>query len=287
MTMTKIRDIKEKIGITLVTMTIVTTFAFLLFFIYIIFSRGFSVISWDFFTQMPLDGMTKGGIMPAIVGTFWLTVMTLFFAILLGVPAAIFLSEYARPAWLVKIIRLAINTLAAVPSIVYGLFGLAVFVVWWEFDISLVAGSMTLAVLILPIIINTSEEAFKAVPQSFREASLGLGATKRQTIMKVVLPTAMPGIITGGIISVGRAAGETAPIIFTAATFFSLQMPTSIYDECMALPFHIYALMTEGTSPAEQVPIAYGTAIVLLVLVMAINLIAVILRYKMRRNKQW
>lgn len=285
--MTKVRLIKEKAGIGLLTMTLGVSFAFLIFFLIVIFSRGGSVISWEFFTTMPRDGMTKGGILPAIAGTLWLTLLALFFALLLGLPAALFLSEYAKPAWLVRLIRLAINTLAAVPSIVYGLFGLATFVVWWEFDISILAGAMTLAILILPIIINTAEEAFKAVPYSFREASLGLGATKGETIIKVVIPTAMPGIITGGVISVGRAAGETAPIIFTAATFFSLGMPSSIYDECMALPFHIYALMTEGTSPAEQIPIAYGTAIVLLLLVMAVNLTAVIIRFRMRRSKKW
>jgi phosphate transport system permease protein len=187
----------------------------------------------------------------------------------------------------VTVVRLAINTLAGVPSIVFGLFGLTVFVNMFGFGVSLLSGACTLCILILPIIINASEEAFKAVPQDFREAAYALGATKRQAILKVVLPTALPNILTGAIISVGRAAGETAPILFTAATFYNRHLPGSPFDEVMALPYHIYALMTEGTSPKFQVPIAYGTSIVLLLLVLSVNAVAIIIRYNLRRKKQW
>jgi phosphate transport system permease protein len=275
------------LGILVLRIAIISTIAFLIAFLIMIFSKGYKVLSLRFLIEFPKDSMTKGGIFPAILGTFYLTAFSMLFAFPLGVLAAIFLSEYAKPKWLANIIRLAINTLAGVPSIVFGLFGLAVFVVFFDFDVSIIAGSLTLGILILPIIINTSEEAIKTVPKEFREASLALGATKRETILKVVMPSALPSILTGAIISVGRAAGETAPILFTVATFYSMRLPTSIFDQVMALPYHIYALMTEGTRPKEQVPIAYGTAIVLLTLVMLINLLAIILRYYMRRNKKW
>ncbi|MCG8570274.1 MAG: phosphate ABC transporter permease PstA [Spirochaetes bacterium] len=283
----QMRKIKSTIGINLLRFFIGCSILFIAIFLFFIFSKGVKVLSLEFLIGYPEDGMTKGGIFPAIFGTFCLTLLAIVIALPLGVLAAIFLSEYAKPEWLVKYIRLAINTLAGVPSIVFGLFGLAVFVVAFDFGASILAGGFTLAVLILPIIINTSEEAIKAVPRDFREASLGLGATKRETIVKIVVPTALPSILTGAIISVGRAAGETAPIIFTAATFYMIRLPSSVYDECMALPFHIYALMTEGTHPEFQVPIAYGTAIVLLVLVLTINLIAILMRYNLRRKRKW
>lgn len=248
-------------------------------------------ISMFFITEVPQDSMTTGGIYPAITGTLLLTLFSILFAVPLGVLAAIFLVEYGKPEWLVSIIRTAINTLAGVPSIVFGLFGMAIFVNVLGFGESVLAGSLTLAVLILPIIINASEEAIKVVPRDFREAAYGVGATKRQMIIDVVLPAALPSILTGTIISVGRAAGETAPILFTAAAFYLKRLPANVFEalgqKCMALPYHIYALMAEGTEQAIQETTAYGAAIVLLLLVLVINLIAIIIRYNMRRNKKW
>lgn len=281
------RQVKSVLGLFLLRVMILITIIFLILFLIMIFSKGTSVLSLNFLFDEPRDGMTKGGIFPAIVGTVYLTMLSIIIAFPLGVLTAIYLAEYGKPLWLISIIRTAINTLAGVPSIVYGLFGLAIFVNAFNFGVSILSGSLTLAILILPIIINSAEEAIKFIPKEFREASYALGATKRQTILKVVLPAALPGILTGAIISIGRAAGETAPILFTAATFYSRLLPKSIMDEVMALPYHIYALMTEGTDPEFQVPIAYGTAIVLLLLVLIINITAIIIRYNLRRKRKW
>ena len=242
--------------------------------------------SLHFIFASPEAGMTAGGIFPALIGTFYLTIMAMLLAFPIGVLAAIYLNEYAWPPRAVQIIRTAINTLAGVPSIVYGLFGMAVFVNFLAFQVSILSGALTLAVLVLPIIINASEEALKTVPREMREASLGLGATKRQMIMTVVLPAALPNILTGAIIAVGRAAGETAPILFTAAAFYFPGLPESIFSPCMALPYQIYALMTEGTARV-QTSIAYGASIVLLLLVLAINSSAIILRGIIRKKRQW
>jgi phosphate transport system permease protein len=203
------------------------------------------------------------------------------------VLSAIFLTEYAKSKRFVRIIKVGVNALAGVPSVVFGLFGLAVFVKFFNFGVSILSGALTLGILILPIIIRASEEAIIAVPKIFREASFALGASKWQTVTRIVLPISLPGILTGAILGIGRAAGETAPILFTAATFYQRKLPTSIFDEVMALPYHIYALMTEGTKPDAQVPIAYGTAVVLLFLVLAVNLIAIVIRTRMRRAKKW
>ena len=281
------RQVKSVLGLFLLRVMILITIIFLILFLIMIFSKGTSVLSLNFLFDEPRDGMTKGGIFPAIVGTVYLTMLSIIIAFPLGVLTAIYLAEYGKPLWLISIIRTAINTLAGVPSIVYGLFGLAIFVNAFNFGVSILSGSLTLAILILPIIINSAEEAIKFIPKEFREASYALGATKRQTIIKVILPAALPGILTGGIISIGRAAGETAPILFTAATFYSRLLPKSIMDEVMVLPYHIYALMTEGTDPEFQVPIAYGTAIVLLLLVLIINITAIIIRYNLRRKRKW
>jgi phosphate transport system permease protein len=186
-----------------------------------------------------------------------------------------------------RVVRIAVNTLSGVPSIIYGLFGLTLFVRMMKLDVSLISGALTLAILALPVIINASEEAIRGVPKSFREASLALGATERQTILRVIVPTALPNILTGAIISIGRVAGETAPIMFTAATFYSRKLPTALNPEVMALPYHIYALMTEGAHPEQQVPIAYGTAVVLLLLVLLVSATAIIIRYKIRKSRQW
>lgn len=270
----------EKFFFSLFGLTLFITLGALVLIIFFIFSKGWSVISWEFITAMPRNGMSEGGIYPALVGSFYLVVGAILVAAPLGVFAAIYLTEYAKKGKGVRFIRIGINNLAGVPSVVFGLFGLAVFVKYLGFGVSIISGSITLAIVILPTIIRASEEALMAVPDEYRRASLALGATRWQTIKKVVLPAAIPGILTGCILGVGRVAGETAPIIFTAATFFSLRLPGSIFDEVMALPYHIYALVTAGTSPAKQVPLAYGTALVLLALVLLINMVAIILRLR-------
>jgi phosphate transport system permease protein len=284
--MTK-RELKQFLGVNTLRFFIAITAMFLLLFLYVIFSKGAKVLSWSFLIESPRKYMTEGGIYPAIVGTFWLTLLSIGFALPLGILTAIFLKSYAKPFWLVRCVRVAINTLAGVPSIIYGLFGLTVFVQMLKFDVSILSGALTLGVLAMPVIINASEEALRSVPTDFREASLALGATERQTILKVILPAALPNILTGTIISIGRVAGETAPILFTAATFYTRKLPTSIMDEVMVLPYHIYALMTEGCHADKQVPIAYGTAVVLLMLVLLISTGAVIMRYKIRKKRKW
>jgi phosphate transport system permease protein len=248
-------------------------------------AKGWRAINWTFLTQPPMDSMTKGGILPCIVGTLCISLGAIVVAFPIGVSSAVYLNEYARPGRLVRIIRLGINNLAGVPSVVFGLFGLALFVVFLNFGVSILSGSLTLAAMTLPVIIGASEEALRAVPETYREASLGLGATKWQTIYRVVIPTALPGILTGAILGISRAAGETAPIMFTAAVFFSPSMPSSIFDEIMALPYHIYVLATAGTEIESTRPLQYGTALVLIVLVLGLNLIAIIYRTHLRRKR--
>jgi len=281
------RKFKQKFGFILLRLSILISIIFLFSLIIVILLNGAKVISISFLTEFPKDGMTKGGIFPAIIGTLLLALGAIIFALPLGVMAAIYLREYAKSYRLIRIIRVGVNNLAGVPSVVFGLFGLAVFVKFFQFGVSMLSGSLTLGILILPIIIRSTEEAIAAVPDSFREASYGLGASKWHTVRHVVLPVALPGILTGSILGIGRAAGETAPILFTAATFYTRRLPSTVFDEIMALPYHIYALMTEGTRPEFQVPVAYGTALVLLLLVLSINLIAIIIRYRARKAKTW
>ena len=278
------KKIIEKIGFLLLFLCIAVSLFFLGAILYFIISRGFKVINWEFLTQAPRRAMTEGGIAPAIVGTFYLAVGSIIFALPLGLASAVYLCEYSSRNYVVNIIRMGINNLAGVPSIVFGLFGLAIFVKFFGFGVSILSGSLTLGIMVLPSIISSSQEALLAVPQSYREASLALGATKWQTIKKVVIPTALPGILTGIILSIGRAAGETAPIIFTAATFYTRAFPKSIFCEVMALPYHIYALMTEGTHPEQQTRIAYGCTFVLLLLVLFLSSIAVFIRHRQRRH---
>jgi len=247
-------------------------------------AKGYTAINWTFLTQPPMDSMTKGGILPCIIGTLCLSLGSMLIALPIGVASAIYLHEYARPGRVLRLIRLGINNLAGVPSVVFGLFGLAFFVVYMKMGTSLLAGSLTLGALTLPVIIGSAEEALRAVPGTYREASLGLGATKWQTIWRVVLPAALPGILTGAILGVGRAAGETAPIMFTAAVFFTPSLPTSLFDEVMALPYHIYVLATAGTEIEKTRHLQYGTALVLIVLVLGLNLIAIIYRARLRRK---
>lgn len=236
--------------------------------------KGIGVINWDFLTQPPTDGMTKGGIMPAILGTFWLMVGSAVFAFPVGVMSGIYMNEYAPQGKLVAFIRTMTNNLAGIPSIVFGLFGMAFFVNYMGFGDSILAGSLTLGLLALPIVIRTTEEAFKDIPNSYREGSLALGATKAQTIWHVLLPMAVPRVITGLILSLGRVSGETAPILFTCAAYFLPRLPEDILDQCMALPYHLYVVATSGTDIEAQMPIAYGTAFVLIMIVLVMNLLA-------------
>ena len=256
----------------------------LLIVVYFLVARGWRAINWTFLTQPPKEAMTEGGILPCIVGTLCLSLGAILVALPIGVASAIYLNEYARPGRLLRAIRIGINNLAGVPSVVFGLFGLAFFVVWLKMGVSILAGSLTLGVLTLPVIIGASEEALRSVPDTYREASLGLGATKWQTIYKVVLPAALPGILTGAILGISRAAGETAPIMFTAAVFYTPSLPTSAFDEIMALPYHIYVLATAGTEIEATRHLQYGTALVLIVLVFGLNLIAIIYRARLQRR---
>ena len=253
--------------------------------IYFLVARGWRAINWTFLSQPPMDSMTKGGILPCIVGTFCLSLGAILVALPIGVASAIYLNEYAPPGRAVRVIRLGINNLAGVPSVVFGLFGLAFFVVYLKMGVSILAGSLTLGALTLPVIIGSAEEALRAVPDTYREASLGLGATKWQTIYRVVLPTALPGILTGAILGISRAAGETAPIMFTAAVFFTPSLPSSIFDEIMALPYHVYVLATAGTEIEATRHLQYGTALVLIVLVLGLNLIAIIYRARLQKRR--
>ncbi len=275
-------DISQRIGIGTLFLAIGITIFFLGSIIYFIAVRGIQVISWEFLTAVPKEAMTAGGVGPAIVGTIYLVVGAIVFALPLGVACAIFLTEYSPRSFIVNIIRMSINNLAGVPSVVFGLFGFAVFVKMIGLGVSALSGSLTLGILVLPQIISATQEALLAVPQSYREASLAVGATHWQTIKNIVVPTASPGIMTGIILSIGRVAGETAPILFTAATFYTRGFPKSFLSEVMALPYHIYALMTEGTHPEQQTEIAYGCAFILLVLVLSISATAIVIRQRQR-----
>ncbi|MCW3105408.1 MAG: phosphate transporter, permease protein PstA [Bacteroidetes bacterium] len=245
-------------------------FSILSFIIY----KGASSISWGFITKMPEEGMTKGGIYPAIIGTLCLVAGSMIFAFPVGVLAAIYMNEYVKDGIIKKIIKQMTNNLAGIPSIVFGLFGMSLFVNKLGFGDSILAGSLTLGLLALPVVIRTTEEVLKAVDNTFRHASLGLGASKWETTSKVVLPIAFPNIITGLILSIGRVSGETAPILFTVAAYFLPKLPTSVFDQAMALPYHLYVLSTSGTNIEESRPVAYGTALVLIIIVLIANLLA-------------
>ena len=247
--------------------------------------KGAAAINWEFLTAMPRMGMKAGGIFPAIVGTLYLVCVTMLFATPLGILAAVYLVEYAKNNWLKRFVEVAIVNLAGVPSIVFGLFGLGLFVIFLKFGTSILAGSLTLAIMTLPVIITATKEALSSVPQSFREVSLSLGATRWQTIRYSVLPNALPGILTGTVLGLSRAAGETAPILFTVAAFYLPRLPHSIFDQVMVLPYHLYVLSTQV--PNVKPHIQYGTALVLVGLVLILNLFAVIIRARFRRRKKW
>ncbi len=240
--------------------------------------NGAGVISWEFLSTAPTDGMTEGGILPAIVGTCCLVVGSMIVAFPIGVMSAIYTTEYAGNGRVVRFIRIMTNNLSGIPSIIFGLFGMSLFVNTLGWGDSIIAGSCTLGLLVLPLVIRTTEEALRAVPQTLRHASLALGATKLQTLRRVTLPMAFPNITTGLILSVGRVSGETAPILFTVAAYFLPQLPNSIFDQVMALPYHLYVIATSGTDLEATRPIAYGTALVLITIVLIINLLASLLR---------
>lgn len=252
--------------------------------IYIII-QGLPAISWEFLTAMPRNGMRDGGILPAIVGTLYLTIGTAIFSVPLGIGAAIYLSEYAADTRLTRMIRLAIINLAGIPSVVYGLFGFSLFVIFLNFGSSILAASLTLSIMTLPVIISTTEEALRAVPHAFRVVSISLGATRWQTIRRIVLPQALPGILTGVILGLERAAGETAPILFTGAAFFLPNLPSSPLDPTMALPYHLFVIST--SVPGMPIRIQYGTVLVLLVFVLGMNMIATVIRSRARARRQW
>ncbi|MBI9016224.1 MAG: phosphate ABC transporter permease PstA [Phycisphaerae bacterium] len=266
------------------------TYSIVLIIAYIIFRiiyLGIPAVNWEFLTAMPRKSGAEGGILPAIVGTLCLMTGTIVVALPLGMAAAIYLSEYARQGKFTQVIRMAIITLAGVPSIVFGLFGLGLFVIFLNFGSSILSGCLTLACMILPIIIASSEEALRAVPLGIRQASLAMGATKWQTIRTNVLPYSFSGMLTGSILGVGRAAGETAPVLLTVAAFYLPKLPKSVFDQVMCLPYHLYILATQHPDADKIRPMQYGTALVLLTLVLGINLIAIIIRSKIRKKYKW
>ncbi|HTP10525.1 MAG TPA: phosphate ABC transporter permease PstA [Anaerolineae bacterium] len=275
----------QRIGIGFLALVTIAVIIPIIAVIGVIVVQGLPAITAEFLFTAPTNGMREGGIWPAIVGTFWLTIGTAIFSVPLGVAIAIYLSEYARDNKFTRTIRLAIINLAGVPSIVYGLFGLGLFVLALGFGSSILAGSLTLSIMTLPVIISTAEEALRSVPQSFRTVSISLGGTKWQTIRKVVLPNALPGIITGVILGLERAAGETAPILFTVAAFYLPTLPNSIFDKTMALPYHLFVISTQV--PGMPIHLQFGTALVLLAFVLSMTLIATIIRSYYRRKRVW
>lgn len=279
------RNLVQRLGFVLLALASLLVVVPILLVIGVIFVRGISAINWEFLTAMPRDGMKAGGIFPAIVGTVVLVVCTAVVAIPVGVGGAIYLSEYARDTWVTRTIRLAIINLAGIPSVVYGLFGLGLFVLFLQFGTSILAGSLTLALMSLPIIISTAEEALRAVPTEFRTVNASLGGTRWQGIRKIVLPQALPGVITGVILALLRVAGETAPILFTVAAFYLPRLPQSIFDQTMALPYHLYVIATQVPGMPEN--IQYGTALVLLVFTLSMSLMATLIRSYFRRRRQW
>lgn len=259
---------------------------FLCVILYDIFTKGYAVLSWEFVSRLPKDGMTRGGILTPIIGTVFLTLITAVFAIPFGICCAIYLNEYAENTWLTRTIRASIRNLSGVPSIIYGLFGLALFVQALNFGTSILSAGLTLGLLSLPYIITTTEEALLRIPRSMREAALAVGATKFESIKDVVLPAALPGILTGIVLTLSRAAGETAPILFTGAAFYITNSFGNLNQEFMALPYHLYMLSTQHQSIEEVRPIAYGTALVLIIVVFLMNLTAFYIRYKFRNNEK-
>jgi phosphate transport system permease protein len=279
------RQTYQKIAFAILTILAVIVVVPIVLVVAYIVVQGIGAVNWEFLTAFPRNGMKEGGILPAVIGTVVLTFGTAIVSIPIAVGAAVYLSEYARDTWFTRAIRLAIINLAGIPSVVYGLFGLGLFVLFLGLGTSIVAGSLTLGLMTLPVVISTAEEALLAVPQRFRVVSRSLGATRWQTVRQVVLPNALPGILTGVILGLERAAGETAPILFTVAAFYLPQLPRSPMDQTMALPYHLYVISTQVPGMALQVQ--YGTALVLLGLVLSMNVVATIIRSRFRRRRQW
>lgn len=276
---------KEWIGLNLLRLiTLITALPVIGVILYILV-RGTPAISLEFLTQMPREGMRAGGIFPAIIGTIYLTLGTAIFSVPLGVAAGIYLAEYATDNWITRLIRVTIINLAGIPSVVFGLFGLGLFVIFLRFGTSILAASMTLSIMTLPVIISTTEEALRSVPNSFRVVSLSMGGTRWQTIWRITLPQALPGVVTGIILGLERAAGETAPILFTGAAFFLPRLPHSLFDATMALPYHIFVIST--SVPGMPLQIQYGTVLVLMVFVLGMNLAATLIRNRARARRQW
>lgn len=275
----------QRLGFGLLALATLAVVSPILVIVGLILAQGLPIISWEFISTAPSQGMKAGGIFPAIVGTVLLTLGTALVAIPVGVGGAIYLAEYARDTWLTRAIRLAIVNLAGIPSVVYGLFGLGLFVLFLQFGTSIIAGSLTLSIMTLPVIISTAEEALRAVPAEFRTVNISLGGTRWQGIWRIVLPQALPGIITGIILGLLRAAGETAPILFTVAAFFLPRLPSSPFDQVMALPYHLYVISTQVPGMPQE--IKYGTALVLLALVLSLNVVATLIRSYFRRRRQW
>jgi phosphate transport system permease protein len=280
------KKIVEFFGFFLLRVCLYMVLAILLLFLYDVGKKGGGTVTWQFLSQAPRRGMTEGGIFPAIMGTFLVTLVTAVLAIPLGMFAAIYLNEYARQTRITQFIRLAIRNLSGVPSIVYGLFGVVLFVNILKFGTSILSAGLTLGLMTLPWTITASEEALKTIPNSYREGSLALGATKWQSIRTNVLPYALPGMLTGTVLGLARAAGETAPIMFTGAAFSLPVLPKSLSDQFMALPYHLYIMATQHHDIAKARPLAYGTALVLIVFVLGMNMAAVILRYRLRRKRR-
>ena len=279
------RQVSEKIAFAVLTVLAVLVVVPIVLVVVYIVVQGLGAISWEFLTDFPRNGMKEGGILPAVIGTVVLTFGTAIASIPISIGAAVYLAEYARDTWLTRSIRLAIINLAGIPSVVYGLFGLGLFVLFLGLGTSIVAGSLTLGLMTMPVVISTAEEALLSVPQRFRVVSRSLGATRWQTVREVVLPNALPGILTGVILGLERAAGETAPILFTVAAFYLPQLPRSPLDQTMALPYHLYVISTQV--PGMPLQVQYGTALVLLVMVLSMNLVATIIRSRFRRRRQW
>jgi phosphate transport system permease protein len=280
------KKILQAVGFLGLRVAVGLVLAVLVFFLYDIISKGHGAITWEFLTKAPRKGMTAGGIFPAIFGTFLVTVTTALLAVPLGMSAAIYLNEYAKQTRITRLIRLSIRNLSGVPSIVYGLFGVILFVNIMRFGTSVLSAGLTLGLMTLPWTITASEEALKTIPNSYREGALALGATKWQSIRTNVLPYAVPGMLTGTVLGLARAAGETAPILFTGAAFFLPFLPKSLSDQFMALPYHLYIMATQHHAILQVRPLAYGTALVLIVLVLGMNMAAIIVRYRLRRKQR-
>ena len=277
--------IREKVAFSILGLITLFVVAPILLVILYILKNGIGTVSWEFVTQAPRNGMKEGGIFPAIVGTILLITGTMLFSLPVGVLAAIHLVEYARDNFFTRLIKLSVVNLSGIPSIVYGLFGFTLFVVFLKLGTSILAGSLTLAIMSLPVIITATKEALESVPASFREISFSLGATRWQTVRYCVLPYALPGILTGTVLSSSRAAGETAPILFTVAAFYLPRLPRTVFDQVMALPYHLYVISTQV--PNMPLKLSFATAFVLIALVFLMNLVSVILRAHFRKKKLW